>query len=103
MEEEGFGAKGEPGHLVRARRTSQGGARSRGWRQEGALLGLRASRAGTRKHHFRLERPSCCRTLLKFSAHVASWPMRARRRRAGFGQVETVFWLFSDEALGTWF
>src|SRR5215216_7490934 len=28
--------------------------------------------------------------------------MRARRR-AGFGQAETVFWLFSDEALGKWF
>ena len=72
MEEKGFGAKGETGHLVRARRTSQGGARSWGRMQEGALLGLRASRAGTRKPHSRLERPSCWRTLLKFSAHVAS-------------------------------
>src|SRR5215217_8940853 len=69
-EEEGFGAKGETGHLVRARRTSQGGARSWGRMQEGALLGVRASRTGTRKPHSGLEGPSCRRTLLKFSSHV---------------------------------
>ena len=57
MEEEGFGTKGETGHLVRARRTSQGGARS-GGRTQGTLLGVRASRAGRRKHHSRLEGPS---------------------------------------------
>jgi len=56
-EEEGFGTKGETGHLVRARRTSQGGARS-GGRTQGTLLGVRASRAGRRKHHSRLEGPS---------------------------------------------
>jgi hypothetical protein len=28
--------------------------------------------------------------------------MRARRR-ASLGEAETVFWLFSDEALATWF
>ena len=28
--------------------------------------------------------------------------MRARRR-PGVGEAETVFWLFSDEALGEWF
>src|SRR5215212_10798398 len=26
-----------------------------------------------------------------------------RARRAGVAEAETVFWLFSDEALGTWF
>src|SRR5215217_6485227 len=69
--------------------------------QEGALLGVRASRTGTRKPHSGLEGPSCRRTL-KFSSHVASWPMRARRR-ASLGEAETVFWLFSNEALGRWF
>ncbi len=102
MEEEGFGAKGETGHLVRARRTSQGGTSRRRWTQEGALLGVWTSWAGTRKPHSGLEGPSCCRTLLKFSSHVASWPMHARRR-ASLGEAETVFWLFSDEALGRWF
>jgi hypothetical protein len=29
--------------------------------------------------------------------------MRARRSRAGLGEAETVFWLFSDETLGRWF
>jgi len=57
-EEEGFGTKGETGHLVRARRISQGGARSRRWWTQGTLLGVRASRAGRRKHHSRLEGPS---------------------------------------------
>jgi len=72
-EEEGFETKGETGHLVRARRTSQGGARSRGWWTQGTLLGVRASRAGRRKHHSRLEGPSWRRTLLdEFSSHVTS-------------------------------
>src|SRR5215217_5988981 len=76
MEEEGFGTKGETGHLVRARRISQGGARSRRWWTQGTLLGVRASRAGRRKHHSRLEGPSWRRTLLdEFSSHVTScWP-----------------------------
>jgi hypothetical protein len=95
-EEEGFGAKGETGHLVRARRTSQGGARSWGRTQEGALLGVRASRTGTRKPHSGLEGPSCRRTLLKFSSHVTScwarfglqdgvdcWDARKKKKKKG--------------------